>query len=112
MSLSWNYLTKPFIGMRYRELIGGIVISKWILCKWIDKNAIETDDSFVMVQQYTHDESDIAFREPNNMTDSAVRRQKKLEFSNRIKTERAKQEREMMLDAYNYLNHKNHAPTE
>ena len=74
MSLSWNYLTKPFFGMRYREVVGSVVIAKWMLCHWIDYNAKETDDSFVMVQQYTHDESDIAFREANNMTDNAVRR--------------------------------------
>ena len=42
------------------------------------------------------------------MTDSAVKRDKSLAFAKRIKEERAKQERVMMLDAYNYLNGKKH----
>ena len=44
------------------------------------------------------------------MTDGAVRRTKMIEFAAKIKAERAMKEREMMLDAYNYLNNKNHKP--
>ena len=61
-----------------------------------------------MQRIYTTDESDVGFRETGNMTDAAVRRDKSLAFAERIKEERAKKEREMMLDAYNYLNSKSH----
>jgi hypothetical protein len=61
-----------------------------------------------MTRVYTHDESDIKFREGNNMADTAVRRDKTIAFAKRIKEERAKKEREAMLDAYNYLNKKEH----
>ena len=63
-----------------------------------------------MTRIYTHDESDIEFREPTNMNDSAVRRDKTITFANMIRNERARQERELMLDAYNYLNGKNYVP--
>ena len=44
------------------------------------------------------------------MSDAGVRRSKMMAFANRIKAERAQKEREMMLDAYNYLNNKDHKP--
>ena len=59
-----------------------------------------------MTRVYTHDESDIKFREVDNMTDAAVRRDKIISFAQSIKEQRAKKEREAMLDAYNYLNKK------
>ena len=57
---------------------------------------------------YNHDESDISWRELSNQSDEAVRREKMIKFAIKIKAERAKQEREAMLDAYNYLNGKDH----
>ena len=62
----------------------------------------------VLTRLYTHDESDIEFREAHNMTDAAVRRDKTLAFAARIKEERAKAERQLMLEAYNELNGKSH----
>ena len=43
---------------------------------------------------YTHDESDIEFREPHNMTDGAVARDKILALNKEIKAARAQRERE------------------
>ena len=61
-----------------------------------------------MTRLYTHDESDIEFREVHNMADNAVRREKMMDFAKQIKKMRAVEERKAMLDAYNYLNKKNH----
>ena len=43
------------------------------------------------------------------MLDNVVRREKMTAFASMIKEARAKKEREMMLDAYNYLNNKSHS---
>ena len=107
MSLSWNFLTKPFIGLRYRELIAGSVIGMYGARTIIDYATESEDADNVMTRIYCHDESNIKWREVNNETDTAVRRQKLIQFSNFIKAERAKQERKQQLEAYNYLFGKN-----
>ena len=107
MSLSWNFLTKPFIGLRYRELIAGSVIGMYGARTIIDYATESEDADNVMTRVYCHDESNIKWREVNNETDTAVRRQKLIQFSNFIKAERAKQERKQQLEAYNYLFGKN-----
>ena len=56
---------------------------------------------------YTNDESDIRFRELTNKTDGAVKREHAMRYCAQIKEMRAVKEREMALDAYNYLNKKN-----
>ena len=109
MSLSWTFLTKPFVLLRYRDLLAGVAIGSFVATKWIQYNSDKSDYEWVMTRVYTHDESDIAFREDTNMVDSAVKRDKTVAFAKFIKEERAKKEREMMLDAYNYLNGKSHA---
>ena len=110
MSLSWTFLTKSFLPLRYRDVVATTAIGFWFANKYINYNSDRSDAEFIMSRMYTHDESDIEFREPTNMTDGAVRRTKLIEFANKIKADRAKKEREMMLDAYNYLNNKNHKP--
>ena len=60
-----------------------------------------------MIRIYNHDESNIEWREKHNEVDEAVRRDKMIKFANKIKAERAKKEREAMLDAFNYLHGKN-----
>ena len=107
MSLSWTFLTKSFLPLRYRDTICGIVIGKFVFNKYAGYHA-EQQDNYVLTRMYTHDESDLEFREANNMTDSAVRREKSISFANMIRDARARQERELMLDAYNYLNGKSH----
>ena len=109
MSLSWSFLTKPFVLLRYRDMIAGIVIGKFVANKWITYNSDKSDYDWAMTKVYIHDESDIAFRESTNMVDSAVKRDKSIAFAKMVKEERAKKERELMLDAYNYLNGKSHA---
>ena len=108
MSLSWNFLTKAFLPLRYRDLFAVMCISKFCMNKYINYMAVTGDNDFIMTRVYTHDESDIKFKEVNNMTDAAVRRDKTIAFAKRIKEQRAIKEREMMLDAYNYLNNVNH----
>ena len=107
MSLSWTFLTKPFIGLRYREVIAGATIGMYFFQTYIDYNASGDDDEAVMTRIWCHDESNVKWRERNNETDDAVRRVKMIQFSEAIKIERAKKERAAMLEAYNYLNGKN-----
>ena len=109
MSLSWTFLTKSFLPLRYRDTFAALIIVNFASNKWNNYHA-EQSDNHVMTQLYIHDESDIAFKDVGNMHDGAVRRTKAIEFANRVKLERAKQERELMLDAFNYLNNKTHEP--
>ena len=111
MSLSWNYLTKSFMLLRYRDTMAGVLIGGYVYNKIIDRYSKQHDHDFVMTRVYNNDESDIEFREEYNKTDSAVRREKILSFAARIREERATQERTMMLEAYNQLNGKSHETT-
>ena len=106
MSLSWTYLTKSPLPLRYRDYFAVMCIAKFAYNKYVNAISAQDDHDFVMTRVYTHDESDIKFREPDNMVDGAVRRTKILSFAKDIKEQRAKNEREAMLDAYNYLNKK------
>ena len=74
MSLSWNFLTKPFIGLRYREVAAANVIGMFFFQYYIDTMSQKEDYEFVMTRTWNHDESDIAWREKLNETDDAVRR--------------------------------------
>ena len=106
MSLSWTFLTKSPLPLRYRDYFAVMCIGKFCFNKYVNAVSSYDDYEFVMTRVYTHDESDIKFREADNMTDAAVRRDKIISFAHSIKEQRAKQEREAMLDAYNYLNKK------
>ena len=108
MSLSWHYLTKSPLPLKYRDLFATILIANWIGGKYNSYCSEKRDYENVTCRVYTHDESDINFREKTNMADHVVRREKAMAFAAMIKQERAKKERVMMLDAYNYLNNKNH----
>ena len=108
MSLSWTYLTKSFVGMRYRDSIAAAMVTMFLYSKMIQHYSQEADREAIMTRLYTDDESDIEFREKYNKTDAAVRRKKIIQFAQKIKEERAKKERELMLDAFNYLNKKDH----
>ena len=90
MSLSWTFLTKSFLPLRYRDTICGIVIGKFIFSKYAGYHAEQTDNAAIMTRIYTHDESDIEFREAHNMTDQAVRREKCISFANMVRDARAR----------------------
>ena len=94
MSLSWNFLTKPFIGLRYREVMAGTMVGMYFFQYYIDYNSQGDDKEFVMTRIWCHDESNIAWREKLNETDDGVRRVKLIKFSNEIKAARAQKERE------------------
>jgi len=65
------------------------------------------DNDWINQRVYTHDESDITYRETGNKTDGAVKREHAMKYAEKIKKMRAVKEREQALDAYNYLNGKN-----
>merc|ERR1712070_97460 len=112
MSVNWTFLTKSFMPMRYRDTFAVAIIGGWAINKWVNYNTEGRDQEFVMTRLYTHDESDIEFREAYNMTDAAVKRDKIMAFAARVKEERARRERTAMLEAYNELNGKSHETSE
>ena len=65
------------------------------------------DNQWALQQVYTHDESDIQYRETTNRTDAAVKREHAIRYAEKIRKIRAEKEREAALDAFNYLNGKN-----
>ena|SRR6056300_534138 len=109
MSFSWTYLTRRFILQNHRDYIAGIMVVSYVGAKWTTSVTKKSDNLWAMQHVYTHDESDITFREESNMTDGAVKREKAIQYAAKIKQLRAEREREAALDAYNYLNGKNHA---
>ena len=64
------------------------------------------DNNWTLQRVYTHDESDIRYRETTNRTDGAVKREHAMRYAEKIKTMRAERERAASLDAFNYLNNK------
>ena len=62
------------------------------------------DNNWTNQRVYTHDETDIRYREQTNRTDGAVKREHALKYAEKIKKLRAEKEREAALDAFNYLN--------
>ena len=109
MSFSWTYLTRRFWMQNYRDVVAVSLIGSYVAGKYV-KSISESDDNLWTMQHiYTHDESDISYRETNNRTDGAVKREKALAYAAKIKQMRAEREREAQLDAFNYLNGKNHS---
>lgn len=109
MSFSWTYLTRRFLLQNYRDYIAASIVISYVGSKYMKKVTTANDNAWVMQHVYTHDESDIVFQEETNMTDGAVKRDKALKYAAKIRQLRAEREREAALDAYNYLNGKDHA---
>ena len=102
-ALSWTYLSKPIIWMRHREFVVYFIFASYFLNKskaYLDRR---NNHSFIEARIYTHDESDISFKERTNKSDSAVSREKILAFRESVLKERVNKEREAMIDAYDYL---------
>ena len=108
MSFSWTYITRRFILQNYRDAISIGIIASFFSSKFLIYNSKKSDNDWTMTRLYTEDETDVAYRDVTNKTDSAVKRDKINRFTWQVKEARAKREREMQLDAYNYLNGKNH----
>ncbi len=84
------------------------MIASFFISKFLTYNSKKADNQWTMVRVYTDDETDIHYRDVDNKTDAAVKREKIVKFAKQIREARAKREREMQLEAYNYLNGKNH----
>jgi len=108
MSFSWTYLTRRFVLMNYRDYIAVSLITSYVGTKYVKWVSESDDNLWTMQHVYTHDESDIAYREEFNKTDGAVKREHAYKYAARIRQMRAEREREAALDAYNFLNGKNH----
>jgi len=68
-ALSWTYLNKPIIWMRHREFIVYFIFGSYVVNKskaYFDRRKNYT---FVESRIYTHDESDIHFKERTNKSD-------------------------------------------
>jgi hypothetical protein len=107
MSFSWTYLTRRFLFQNYRDFIALSIIGSYVTGAHFRKISQKDDNEWVMQQVYTHDESDIQYREVTNRTDGAVKREHAMKYAEKIKKLRAEREREAALDAFNYLNGKN-----
>ena len=81
MSLSWNYLTKSPLPLKYRDLFATLAIGNWIAGKYNTYCSEQRDYDNITCRVYTHDESDISFRERSNMADHVVRREKIITFA-------------------------------
>ena len=51
-------------------------------------------NAIIQTRVYTEDETDVTYRETNNKTDAAVKREKSIKFARKIKEIRAQKERE------------------
>jgi len=109
MSFSYTYLTRRQFLMNYRDSIGVAIICSFFGSKFLTYNSRKSDNEFTMVRVYTDDETDVNYRDVNNKADNAVKREKIVKFAKQIREARAKRERELQLEAYNYLNGKSHS---
>ena len=102
-NLNWTYLTRPIIWMRHREFVVYFIFGSYFLNKTKSYYDGKVRASMIDARVYTHDESDFSYRERHNKADNAVSREKILAFRENVLEERAKKEREAMIDAYDYL---------
>jgi hypothetical protein len=107
MSFSWTYLTRRFLLMNYRDMLAVGIVGTYAVGSYFQKVAQDDDNRWTMQRVYTHDESDIQYREVTNRTDGAVKREHAMRYAEKIKKLRAERERAAALDAFNYLNGKN-----
>ena len=108
MSFSWIYLTRRQFLMNYRDAIGVGIITSYFGSKFLTYNSRKSDNDWTLTRVYTDDETDVHYRDVTNKTDSAVKREKIMKFTRQMKEARAEKERQMQLEAYNYLFGKNH----
>ena len=107
MSFSWTYLTRRFVGMNYRDYAAMMMVSTYVVGQTFRATTKSDDNLWTRQQVYTHDETDIRYRETTNRTDGAVKREHAMKYAAKIKAMRAERERAAQLDAFNYLHGKN-----
>ncbi len=108
MSFSQIYLTRRQFLMNYRDAIAVGIITSFFASKFLTYNSKKVENEWTMNRVYTNDETDVHYRDVTNKADSAVKREKIVKFAKQIREARAQRERQLQLDAYNYLNNKNH----
>ncbi len=111
MSFSYIYLTRRQFLMNYRDAIGVGIITSYFGSKFLTYNSRKSENDWTLTRLYTEDETDVHYRDVTNKTDASVKRDKITRFARDMKATRAQKEREMQLDAYNYLFGKNHKIT-
>ncbi len=104
MSFSWTYLTRRFLFQNNRDFVAVTIVGTYAFGKVFGHISKTDDNNWTNQRVYTHDETDIRYREQNNRTDGAVKREHALKYAEKIKKMRAEQERVAALDAFNYLN--------
>ena len=107
MSFSWTYLTRRFVGMNYRDYAAMMIVGTYSVGQVFRRVAQNDDNLWTRQQVYTHDETDIRYRETTNRTDGAVKREHAFKYAAKIRQMRAERERAAQLDAFNYLHGKN-----
>jgi len=107
MSFSWTYLTRRFLFQNNRDYLAVMIVSTYAFGKVFGHIARTDDNNWTNQRVYTHDETDIRYREQTNRTDGAVKREHAFRYAEKIRKLRAERERAAALDAFNYLNKTN-----
>jgi hypothetical protein len=94
MSFSWTYLTRRFILQSHRDMLAMTIIGTYITGAHFSRIQKNDDNAWTLQRVYTHDESDIEYREKTNRTDGAVKREHAMKYAEKIKKMRADKERE------------------
>jgi hypothetical protein len=89
MSFSWTYLTRRFVGLNYRDFFATAMISSWFASKGLNYISTRDDNEWTNQRVYTNDQTDIMYREHDNKTDGAVKREHALRYTAKIKAMRA-----------------------
>ena len=89
MSFSWTYLTRRFVGFNHRDFFATAMIGSWFASKGLNYIATRDDNEWTNQRVYTNDQTDIQYREHDNKTDGAIKREHALRYSAKIKMMRA-----------------------
>ena len=93
MSFSWTYLTRRFLLQNNRDYCAVMIVGTYAFGKVFGHIAKQDDNNWINQRVYTHDETDIKYREVTNRTDGAVKREHALKYAEKIKKIRAERER-------------------
>mmetsp|Transcript_8132 Transcript_8132/g.9278 ORF Transcript_8132/g.9278 Transcript_8132/m.9278 type:complete len:115 (+) Transcript_8132:34-378(+) len=100
---AWNYFSKGNFYQRHRIMYMYTLVLMTGYT-WVARLKITQHNEFVKGSlHYTTDDSDFEFRNSSNMTDEVVKHKIVNKFREKVLAERSLLEREMQLDAFNYL---------
>jgi hypothetical protein len=81
MSLSQIYLTRRQFLMNYRDAIAVGIITSFFASKFLTYNSKKVENEYTISRVYTDDETDVHYRDTNNKSEAAVKREKIVKFA-------------------------------